>query len=213
MAMAQMLGHIGLRMEEGVAARLRAGRPRCRHQVHADQRPASTRPTVLQLPSYDEMGASAKPWHGAALGDRAPARLRRACRRPPWCCLDRRSSQVGRASSGGPIGVCSQIVPWNYPLLMMAVWKIAPALAAGNTVVLKPASCTPLTAFADAGRDDPRHRAAAARRAQPALPAPAPRSARRWPPPRRRLSWPSPASTEAGRGGSSSWAARRSSAR
>jgi len=45
-----------------------------------------------------------------------------------------------------PIGVCGQIIPWNYPLLM-AVWKIAPALAAGNTIVLKPASYTPLTAL------------------------------------------------------------------
>jgi aldehyde dehydrogenase (NAD+) len=45
-----------------------------------------------------------------------------------------------------PIGVCGQIVPWNYPLLM-AVWKIAPALATGNTVILKPASYTPLTAL------------------------------------------------------------------
>jgi aldehyde dehydrogenase (NAD+) len=45
-----------------------------------------------------------------------------------------------------PIGVCAQIVPWNYPLLM-AVWKLAPALAMGNTVVLKPASYTPLTAL------------------------------------------------------------------
>ncbi len=47
----------------------------------------------------------------------------------------------------GPIGVCGQIIPWNFPLLMMA-WKIAPALAAGNTVVLKPAEFTPLTALA-----------------------------------------------------------------
>lgn len=45
-----------------------------------------------------------------------------------------------------PIGVCGQIVPWNYPL-MMAVWKLAPALAAGCTVVLKPATLTPLTAL------------------------------------------------------------------
>lgn len=45
-----------------------------------------------------------------------------------------------------PMGVCGQIVPWNYPL-MMAAWKIAPAIAAGNTVVLKPASLTPLTAL------------------------------------------------------------------
>ncbi|WP_330256962.1 gamma-aminobutyraldehyde dehydrogenase [Nocardia sp. NBC_00565] len=41
-----------------------------------------------------------------------------------------------------PIGVCAQVTPWNYPL-MMAVWKIAPAMAAGNTVVLKPADTTP----------------------------------------------------------------------
>jgi aldehyde dehydrogenase (NAD+) len=45
-----------------------------------------------------------------------------------------------------PIGVCSAIVPWNFPLVM-AVWKLAPALAMGNTCVLKPASNTPLTAL------------------------------------------------------------------
>ncbi|RJQ79527.1 gamma-aminobutyraldehyde dehydrogenase [Amycolatopsis panacis] len=41
-----------------------------------------------------------------------------------------------------PIGVCAQVTPWNYPLLM-AIWKVAPALAAGNTVVLKPSDTTP----------------------------------------------------------------------
>ncbi|MBB5751091.1 aldehyde dehydrogenase family protein [Prosthecomicrobium pneumaticum] len=46
-----------------------------------------------------------------------------------------------------PVGVCGQIVPWNFPLLMLA-WKVAPALAAGNTVVLKPAEFTPLSALA-----------------------------------------------------------------
>src|SRR5579863_179202 len=46
-----------------------------------------------------------------------------------------------------PVGVCGQIIPWNFPLLMLA-WKIAPALAAGNTAVLKPAEFTPLTALA-----------------------------------------------------------------
>lgn len=46
-----------------------------------------------------------------------------------------------------PVGVCGQIIPWNFPLLMLA-WKVAPALAAGNTLVLKPADLTPLTAFA-----------------------------------------------------------------
>ncbi|MGN9841417.1 aldehyde dehydrogenase family protein [Nonomuraea sp. H19] len=49
-----------------------------------------------------------------------------------------------------PLGVAGQVIPWNFPLLMLA-WKIAPALACGNTVVLKPAETTPLTAllFAD----------------------------------------------------------------
>lgn len=45
-----------------------------------------------------------------------------------------------------PVGVCGQIIPWNFPFLMMA-WKLGPALAAGNTVVLKPAEQTPLTAL------------------------------------------------------------------
>jgi len=43
-----------------------------------------------------------------------------------------------------PVGVCAQVTPWNYPM-MMAIWKIAPALAAGNTVVLKPSDTTPLS--------------------------------------------------------------------
>jgi len=52
------------------------------------------------------------------------------------------------------LGVCGQIIPWNFPLLMLA-WKIAPALATGNTVVLKPAESTPVTAlkFAEICRD------------------------------------------------------------
>ncbi len=45
-----------------------------------------------------------------------------------------------------PVGVAAQVIPWNFPLLMLA-WKIAPALATGNTVVLKPAETTPLTAL------------------------------------------------------------------
>ncbi|WP_257351063.1 aldehyde dehydrogenase family protein [Pseudalkalibacillus decolorationis] len=45
-----------------------------------------------------------------------------------------------------PVGVCAQIIPWNYPLLM-ASWKLAPALAAGNTCILKPSEMTPLSAI------------------------------------------------------------------
>lgn len=46
----------------------------------------------------------------------------------------------------GPVGVCGQVIPWNFPLLMLS-WKIAPALAAGNTVVLKPAEFTSISAL------------------------------------------------------------------
>ncbi|MGC4773284.1 aldehyde dehydrogenase family protein [Micromonospora sp. DT44] len=53
---------------------------------------------------------------------------------------------AGFGSNPQPIGVAAQVIPWNFPLLMLA-WKIAPALAAGNTVVLKPAETTPLTAL------------------------------------------------------------------
>ena len=47
---------------------------------------------------------------------------------------------------GRPLGVAGQVIPWNFPMLM-ASWKLAPALATGNTVVLKPAETTPLTAL------------------------------------------------------------------
>ncbi|MDQ2837133.1 MAG: aldehyde dehydrogenase family protein [Actinomycetota bacterium] len=53
---------------------------------------------------------------------------------------------AGYGGNPRPIGVAGQVIPWNFPLLM-AAWKIAPALAAGNTVVLKPAETTPLTAI------------------------------------------------------------------
>ncbi|MFJ5076867.1 aldehyde dehydrogenase family protein [Streptomyces sp. NPDC088553] len=57
---------------------------------------------------------------------------------------------AGYGANPRPLGVAGQVIPWNFPLLMLA-WKIAPALATGNTVVLKPAETTPLTAlfFAD----------------------------------------------------------------
>jgi len=57
---------------------------------------------------------------------------------------------AGFGADPRPLGVAAQVIPWNFPLLMLA-WKIAPALAAGNTVVLKPAETTPLSAlfFAD----------------------------------------------------------------
>ncbi|PRX43277.1 aldehyde dehydrogenase (NAD+) [Prauserella shujinwangii] len=55
-------------------------------------------------------------------------------------------SYAGLGPDPRPLGVAGQVIPWNFPLLMLA-WKIAPALATGNTVVLKPAETTPLTAL------------------------------------------------------------------
>jgi betaine-aldehyde dehydrogenase len=64
-------------------------------------------------------------------------------------CLDGRASTEYMAGHTSwtrrePVGVCGQVTPWNYPMLM-AAWKFAPAIAAGNTVVLKPSETTPLT--------------------------------------------------------------------
>src|ERR1035437_7788434 len=56
------------------------------------------------------------------------------------------SITAGRRIVYEPVGVCALMSPWNYPLLQ-ASWKVAPALAAGNTFVLKPAQVTPLTAI------------------------------------------------------------------
>lgn len=61
-----------------------------------------------------------------------------------WC--DKLRYAFPGSTDPKPIGVCGQVIPWNFPLLMLA-WKIAPALACGNTVVLKPAETTSLTAL------------------------------------------------------------------
>ena len=105
------------------------------------------------------------------------------------------STTPSPAATVEPLGVAGQIIPWNFPLLM-AAWKIAPALACGNTVVLKPAETTPLTALLLAeicqeaelppgvvnivtGDGDDRRGARATTRASTRSPSPArPRSAR-----------------------------------
>ena len=94
---------------------------------------------------------------------RTPASPRRSpCRRrsPPWSTRSASIAGAARLLEGRsageymtgftsfvrrePVGVCAQVTPWNYPM-MMAVWKFAPAIAAGNTVVLKPAPTTPVS--------------------------------------------------------------------
>ena len=98
--------------------------------------------------------------------DQGEPRRRRAARRRVVLLLRRlgRQARLRRASAPNPraLGVAAQVIPWNFPLLMLA-WKIAPALAAGNTVVLKPAETTPLTAL-HLRRDPAAGRPAAGRR-------------------------------------------------
>ena len=82
---------------------------------------------------------------------RSRSRATSTCRSPPRTSSTTRagptsSSTRSRTGRPRPLGVAGQIIPWNFPLLMLA-WKIAPALATGNTVVLKPAETTPLTAL------------------------------------------------------------------
>jgi betaine-aldehyde dehydrogenase len=68
-------------------------------------------------------------------------------RRDPGRLVDAGNPAVVSRVVHEPVGVCTLIAPWNYPLLQMS-WKVAPALAAGNTVVLKPSEVTPLTTVA-----------------------------------------------------------------
>ena len=103
-------------------ARRRAGRPRGARHRQADAGPSSRRRSRRR---WTSCGSS-------------PA--------PPGCWRAGRSSEYEHGVTSGvrrePVGVCGGITPWNYPL-MMAVWKWAPAVAAGNTVVLKPSELTP----------------------------------------------------------------------
>ena len=85
----------------------------------------------------------------STMASRSARRAISMCRWRPAISITTRAGRSCRRANcppTGAIGVVGQIIPWNFPLLMLA-WKVAPALAAGNTVVLKPAEFTPLTAL------------------------------------------------------------------
>ena len=123
-----------------------ARRARARAAASSPTRSRST-PTRSPSSSRDNAGKpiDAVPRRRDPVHGRQPALLRRR-RAHAWRAAPRASTSSGYTSiiRREPVGVVGQIAPWNYPL-MMAVWKIGPALAAGNTVVLKPAETTPLT--------------------------------------------------------------------
>ena len=124
--------HAGRARARPPADRRRASRPRARSSSQrrvGERRQADRRRCARRSPSWSTTCASSP----------APPAASRAGR--PASTLTGYTSMIRRE----PVGVVGQIAPWNYPL-MMAIWKIGPALAAGNTVVLKPSEQTPMTA-------------------------------------------------------------------
>ena len=125
------------------------GRTR-RHRAVGAARPARRHPRAR----------GARRWRGPSPSTRASASSRRATTSPTSCAASATSPGVAQGLSGRvvetgdagilsrivyePVGVCGLITPWNYPLLQ-ASWKVGPALAAGNTFVIKPSELTPST--------------------------------------------------------------------
>ena len=119
------------------AADARARRRRSKSTPRSSRR--SSRSTTASRSGSRSTSTSTAPSGTCATSPAGRRRSRAACCRstaPNMHCYTRRE----------PVGVCAQIIPWNFPLLM-AAWKLGPALAAGCTVVLKPAEQTPLSAL------------------------------------------------------------------
>ena len=102
---------------------------------------ARSRRRRASSPSSSRWTAASRSRSRATSTSRSPRRTSSITRAGPTSSTTRSTAARAR-----PLGVAGQIIPWNFPLLM-AAWKIAPALACGNTVVLKPAETTPLTAL------------------------------------------------------------------
>ena len=174
------------RLVAGCRGRERAQVPLPDRPHHPGARPASS-------PCWSRSTTASRSGSPATSTSRSPRRTSSTTPAGPTS-----SSTPGFGADPQPLGVAGQVIPWNFPLLMLA-WKIAPALACGNTVVLKPAETTPLTAllFAEicqqadlppgvvnivTGAGDDRPRAGRRTRTSTRSPSPArPRSARRSP--------------------------------
>ena len=143
-----------------IAARERGGRrrrrrrrpPRLRQDLVEDERRATAASTCSASPGSCRSAPASSPWPRAST---TASRSRRAATStsrssPPGSSTTpagpTSSTTPGSAPAPAPSASPAQVIPWNFPLLMLA-WKIAPALAAGNTVVLKPAETTPLSAL------------------------------------------------------------------
>ena len=148
----EVLSKVALATAAGRRPR-RAGRPRapsrtCGARCRAPSAPStcsgsrgSCRSGPASSPCSRPSTTASRSARAATSTSRWPRRTSSTTRAGPTS-----SSTPGSAVDPQPLGVAGQVIPWNFPLLMLA-WKIAPALAAGNTVVLKPAETTPLTAL------------------------------------------------------------------
>ena len=137
----------------------RPGGGRRPHGVPEMVGPARRRAGEVSVPDRpDHPGALARTGRAGVAGQRQADHASRGTSTSRWSPRTSSTTRAGPTSCAyagfgpdpRPLGVAGQVIPWNFPLLMLA-WKIAPALAAGNTVVLKPAETTPLSAlfFAD----------------------------------------------------------------
>ena len=132
-------------VDGGVAA----ARPRCPAGARSGDTPAPATCTRSRGRSRSTRGC----WPCSRRSTTASRSARRATSTCRWWRATSTTTPAGRSSSSASSPAtrrsasCGQIIPWNFPLLMLA-WKIAPALAAGNTLVLKPAEYTSLTALA-----------------------------------------------------------------
>ena len=109
----------------------------------ADAMRSSRRAGARRVGEYRE---TVRAYHGG--GDPCGGGSDPLLRRPPRCLEGKSAGEYLEGYTSfirrEPVGVCAQVTPWNYPM-MMAIWKFAPAIAAGNTVVIKPSDTTPIS--------------------------------------------------------------------
>ena len=141
---------------EGECTRCRSGgesgAARLRQSLGQNARPRARKISLSHRATHSgEIARAGRPRNdGRRQDDQGKPRRRSAVGGRAFLLLRRLGGQtrirVSRAANRGPLGVAGQIIPWNFPLLM-AAWKLAPALACGNTCVLKPAETTSITAM------------------------------------------------------------------
>ena len=146
----EVLAEVAEAGEADVDAAVKAARRAYTRVWSTDARRASAPSTSTGSPGSSRSAAASSPsWSRSTTASRSRSRATSTSRSSPRTSSTTPAGPTSSstpASAPQPLGVAGQVIPWNFPLLMLA-WKIAPALACGNTVVLKPAETTPLTAL------------------------------------------------------------------